>query len=284
MKLLGNISDKRLIIYVLIIIVCVVTIGIAVYFQFFYSSDMLTDINNENGESVESEEARNERLRTEFNLSFSNTIRKNSVEEKNIQRVDATRDIVYTIYEIDLYQENKYDINLNIPYLNIDSPAAKEINKEIDNIFGSKANDVIQSEYILSIYNLDYIAYLNDTILSILIKATLKEQDYPQRVIVKTYNYDIINNNIISLDDLLSKKNLDRTEVYNKTIKEIESVMKENELFAEAGYEVFKRDINDERYFPENTDTFFLDQNNYLYLIYAYGNNNFTSELDMIIF
>ncbi len=284
MKLLGNISDKRLIIYVLIIIICVVTIGIAVYFQFFYSSDMLTDINNENGESVESEEARNERLRTEFNLSFSNTIRKNSVEEKNIQRVDATRDIVYTIYEIDLYQENKYDINLNIPYLNIDSPAAKEINKEIDNIFGSKANDVIQSEYILSIYNLDYIAYLNDTILSILIKATLKEQDYPQRVIVKTYNYDIINNNIISLDDLLSKKNLDRTEVYNKTIKEIESVMKENELFAEAGYEVFKRDINDERYFPENTDTFFLDQNNYLYLIYAYGNNNFTSELDMIIF
>lgn len=284
MKLLGNISDKRLIIYVLIIIICVVTIGIAVYFQFFYSSDMLTDINNENGESVESEEARNERLRTEFNLSFSNTIRKNSVEEKNIQRVDATRDIVYTIYEIDLYQENKYDINLNIPYLNIDSPAAKEINKEIDNIFGSKANDIIQSEYILSIYNLDYIAYLNDTILSILIKATLKEQDYPQRVIVKTYNYDIINNNIISLDDLLSKKNLDRTEVYNKTIKEIESVMKENELFAEAGYEVFKRDINDERYFPENTDTFFLDQNNYLYLIYAYGNNNFTSELDMIIF
>lgn len=284
MKLLGNISDKRLIIYVLIIIICVVTIGIAVYFQFFYSNDMLTDINNENGESVESEEARNERLRTEFNLSFSNTIRKNSVEEKNIQRVDATRDIVYTIYEIDLYQENKYDINLNIPYLNIDSPAAKEINKEIDNIFGSKANDVIQSEYILSIYNLDYIAYLNDTILSILIKATLKEQDYPQRVIVKTYNYDIINNNIISLDDLLSKKNLDRTEVYNKTIKEIESVMKENELFAEAGYEVFKRDINDERYFPENTDTFFLDQNNYLYLIYAYGNNNFTSELDMIIF
>lgn len=40
----------------------------------------------------------------------------------------------------------------------------------------------------------------------------------------------------------------------------------------------------DKIYKIENTSTFFLDKDNYLYIIYAYGNNNFTSEMDIIIF
>ena len=34
----------------------------------------------------------------------------------------------------------------------------------------------------------------------------------------------------------------------------------------------------------ENTTNFFLDKDNYLYVVYAYGNSNFTSEMDIIIF
>ncbi len=283
MNILNSISNKRVIIYAVIAIICVIVIGIAVYFQFFYSKNIPINWNGSN-QVEESEEARYERLRTEFNLMFSNSVRKNSIEEKNIQRIDATKDIVYTIYQIDLYSEDKYDVNLNIPYLNIDSDVAKKINEEIDNLFGSKANDVVQSKNSMSIYNLDYVAYLNDDILSIVIKATLKEQDFPQRVIIKTYNYDILNNKEIYLGTLLLRKKLNKTDVYNKVINEINSVIAENEALAQEGYEVFKRDSNDKCYLLENTDTYFIDQNNYLYLIYAYGNNNFTSELDMVIF
>lgn len=188
------------------------------------------------------------------------------------------------MYQIDLYSENKYDINLNIPVININSVVAKNINKEIDNIFGTKANSVIQSKGSLSVYNLDYVAYLNDDILSLVIKATLKEQDYPQRVIIKTYNYNISTDKEVTLGSMLVKKNLNKNDVYNKVIEEIETVISNNKAFYELGYETFKRNKNDERYLPENTDTFFIDQNDYLYLIYAYGNNNFTSEMDMVIF
>lgn len=33
----------------------------------------------------------------------------------------------------------------------------------------------------------------------------------------------------------------------------------------------------------ENTDNFILGEKSHLYIIYAYGNNNFTSETDLII-
>ena len=37
-------------------------------------------------------------------------------------------------------------------------------------------------------------------------------------------------------------------------------------------------------YNVENTTEFFLGKDNFLYLIYAYGNDNYTSELDLVIF
>ena len=34
----------------------------------------------------------------------------------------------------------------------------------------------------------------------------------------------------------------------------------------------------------ENTENFFLTQDGYVYLVYAYGNNDYTNEMDIIIF
>lgn len=282
MNLIGSISNRRLILYAIIAIVCVVIIGIAVYFQFFYVANKQFNWTS-TGESETKEEVEYEKLKTNFYSIFNNSIRKVAGEGKNINKIDLSKDIVYTMYQIDLYSENKYDINLNLPVININHDNAKKINKEIDEIFGSKTNNVVQSKEALSVYNIDYVAYLKDDILSLVIKATLKELDYPQRVIVKTYNYNVVKNEEVSLGQLLVKKNLDKNEVYKKVIDEIDAVISENEALSKVGYEVFKRDKNDTRYLLENTDTFFIDQNDYLYLIYAYGNNNFTSELDMII-
>lgn len=283
MSFINNISSKRLILYALIIIICVVVIGIAVYFQFFYVEDKYMDWTDTQNPQTNLE-SEYEKLKTSFNSIFNNSIKKQDNNTVTVQKAEQTKDIVYTIYQVDIYSENKYDININLPALNINHENANKINKEIDQIFGAKANDVVQSKGTLSTYNLDYVAYLNGDILSLVIKATLKELDYPQRVIIKTYNYNISKNEEVTLGQFLVNKQLDKNDVYSSVIKEINTVISENEALAKVGYEVFKRDKNDTRYLLENTDTFFIDQNNYLYLIYAYGNNNFTSELDMVIF
>ena len=50
------------------------------------------------------------------------------------------------------------------------------------------------------------------------------------------------------------------------------------------GYNIFDRDYKSALYKMQNTTGFFLGEQGYLYLIYAYGNQNFTSEMDLIVF
>ena len=46
-----------------------------------------------------------------------------------------------------------------------------------------------------------------------MIRATLKEGSKPQRVIIKTYNYDLRNNKEISLAEVLKIEDLDEDQV-----------------------------------------------------------------------
>ncbi len=283
MTIMNSISNKRLVIYTAIAIACVIVIGVSVYFQFFYSADKHINWSSTQ-ENETPKDTEYENLKVKFNSIFNNTVKAHVGEQIEVNKIDQTKDIVYTTYEIKMFSENKYDINVNIPAINIDSETAKKINKEIDDIFGSKVNTVILSKDILSIYNLDYVAYLNDNILSLVIKATLKELDYSQRVIIKTYNYDISKDEEVTLGTFLAKKNLNKNDVYKRVTDEIEKVITNNEALAKVGFEVYRREKDDKIYLPENTEIFFIDENDYLYLIYAYGNNGFTSEMDMIIF
>ena len=48
------------------------------------------------------------------------------------------------------------------------------------------------------------------------------------------------------------------------------------------GYQVYKRDLKSDIYKAENVDNYFLGPNGSIYIIYAYGNTNFTTECDII--
>ena len=50
----------------------------------------------------------------------------------------------------------------------------------------------------------------------------------------------------------------------------------------ELGYDIYSRNLKDEIYKVENTSNYFWYEE-HLYLIYAYGNNNNTSEMDIVI-
>ena len=106
----------------------------------------------------------------------------------------------------------------------------------------------------------------------------------PQRIIIQTYNYDVEKDKILTIDDIIEYKGLNKEEMQNAVVDEIKKVNKEKESIREQGYNIFVRNLEDDMYKIENTPNFFLGKSNYLYLVYAYGNNNYTSEKDLIIF
>ena len=117
-----------------------------------------------------------------------------------------------------------------------------------------------------------------------MIKCTYKNGSNPQRKIIQTYNYDIDSNKLVDINEILSYKELNKEEVETKVLEKIKEENAEVKAFADQGYNVFVRNESDDMYRIENTPNFFLGENNYLYLVYAYGNNNYTSELDLVIF
>ena len=49
-----------------------------------------------------------------------------------------------------------------------------------------------------------------------------------------------------------------------------------------SGYQTYTRDLNDDIYKITNISTFFIGQDGKIRIVFAYGNNNFTSEMDII--
>ena len=166
----------------------------------------------------------------------------------------------------------------------IENKVTKKVNQEIYDTFAKTIIDIVQNSNTHTTFNLDYVAYVNNNILSLVIKCTYKNGSNPQRKIIQTYNYDVDNNKLVDINEVLAQKNLNKEELQTKIIDKIKKENEEVKAFAEQGYNVFVRNENDDMYKIENTPNFFLGKDNYLYLVYAYGNNNYTSEVDLVIF
>ena len=93
---------------------------------------------------------------------------------------------MYAAYNIQ--QENDFfNIDLNIPVINIKGDIPKEFNKITQEVFVKKANEVMENTNVSEkiIYSIDYAAYINGDILSVIIKSSLKQGNNPQRIIVQ---------------------------------------------------------------------------------------------------
>lgn len=278
--------DKRYYIYLAIVIICIIAIGIGVYAQIFYpnSENDVLMIGRDNNAIIQANEAEEE-AKSNFNTMFTNTLEytTQNIVNKAVRRY-SNKELVYTSNQYIKEEKDKYELNVNIPYLNIVSDNADKINAQIEQIFVSKLSQIVSAQQIdYTIYNIDYVAYVNSNIISLAIKATLKEGNNPQRVIITTYNYNTDNGNIVTLDELLNLKQTNKSSLQNKINKEIEEKSKNSEDLSNIGYSVYKRNPDDNMYKLENTTTYFLANNGYIYIIYPYGNNNNTSEYDLIV-
>ncbi len=268
-------DKKQVIILIAILLVCSIAIAIGIYAQITNSKITKTE--------EEKQQANYEDLKNNFDSIFTNTINKEGsakIENSNINYDD----IIETKYKVNEKKETKYNIVVEIPLFKKETETTKRINQEIFNTFGKKVVDIVKNNKTYTVYNLGYVGYINDNILSLVIKCTLKEGTTAQRTIIQTYNYNIDEDKLMTIEDIIQTKNLDKEKMQKQITEEITKLSKQNASFANQGYNVYVRNPNDDMYKLENTPNFFLGKNKTLYLVYAYGNNDYTSETDLIIF
>lgn len=275
------IRKKQLIIYISIIIVCIICVIIAFYVQFYARIDLgrLVGIDREQKFGQKTEE-QTLALETEFDQIFTNSLT-NVENQGDNKKKDNSKELVYVDLEKKETKLNSYDLEVHIPKINVDSPIIDEYNQDIQS-FIDKTNEVLESENQNIIYTVDYVANVQDGILSLMIKSNLKEGSNAQRVIVETYNYDLRNNKEISLEEVLAIEYLDKNDVQNRIDTKIAQEQRQVEDLKELGYNIYNRDTSSEQYKVENSKYFYLT-NNVLYIIYPYGNENYTSEMDLVI-
>lgn len=275
----NHIEKKNIAIYSIAVAVCILAL-IVVVCIIVLGNDFTNSIFGIKNRAMKTEEEE-AKLIAEFDTLFNNNVQygNNSIE---IKKKDSDKEAIYTGYEKKENNAGNYDIDLKIPYINIDLPGIEEYNQEIYDIFQAKAESVLASEDKNIIYTLEYQAYIEDNILSLIIRSTLKQGSQPQQVVVQTYNYDLKNEKGITLKDEIHHLNLNEEEVQNKIRSEIQKEQEQAESLQELGYTIFSRDVNSDIYNIDNTSLFFVHNQN-LYIIYAYGNNALTSEIDIIV-
>ena len=283
-RFVSKITGKRKVAFFLVLLlICILALSIGIYTQFFYkytATDPFLIGINLGAEKTKEEYAM---LEANFNALFTNELKVNS-EELDVNKIQGNNDIVYTGYNLKNEDETYYSIDLKVPVININTDIAKEINSEIKKEFHDKASTYMRQTEQNVVYSTDYAAYINEQILSIVIKASVKEGENPEKIIIKTYNYNILEDKKVSFDDMIKYKGTDGKIVQEKIKDEIKTAHDNAIIIAEQFGNMYNRDLNSEIYKVENTENYFLTQDGYVYVVYSYGNNEYTNVVDVIIF
>lgn len=278
-----NKPNKKLwILYLLIFLICVAGIGVALYYTGFQDENLGSVIGIQDDES-EKEDEYNE-LKQEFGTIFTNQIDIFQQMNNNIKKINDNYDLVATPFHYEKNEEN-LNINVYIPYINIDNESAKRFNQKITDEYKIKAESLVnQVSDIKVVYSVEYRAYLQNNILSLAIRSEFKEGDKYQKIIVDTFNYNIVENREVTIDEVLAIKSINSDDATNKIRNEIKKIQDQNQPLIENGYSFHQRDYTLDIYNISNVKQFLYGKNGMLYIIYAYGNDEDTSEMDVVIF
>lgn len=272
-----KIPKKRIIMYAVILLICVIAVIVVVGVQIL-GNDVVDNMFgiNKITKRTEEEEAS---LKANFENIFDNQIEDKG--EYKIQKVKQDENLVYTNYTKEDKNE-KHEIDVNLPYININNEETDNFNKEIENTFKGKAEEILKDSNQNIIYIVKYKAYVENNILSLVIYSDLKQNTSAQRVIVQTFNFDLKENKKLTLEDIIDSFDLKKADVQNKINTDIQKEQKKAEDLIKLGYNIFSRDINSDIYKVENASEYFVYNNN-IYIIFAYGNKRITSEKDIVI-
>ena len=214
-----GISKRGIIIYSIIIFICMIALLVAFYVQFYKRIDLsrLVGINQEEKFGNKSQDEIIE-LEADFVKLFNNTL-DNKEGNYNNKKTEIDKELVYTTFEKKETKVNSFDLEVHIPEINIKSEVVDEYNKEIKETFIDFVDKILQSENRNVIYTVDYTANIQNGILSVMIHSNFKEGTKAQKVIVKTYNYDLRNNKELKLQEVVGFEQLNENKIQDFIIE-----------------------------------------------------------------
>ena len=128
-----NLNIRKVFI-IIIFAICIIAITISAFIQ-------ITN-NSKKAENEENIVIDTTVLIENFNNIFENKVNYQN-NQINVSKEKYDKELVYTIYSNQEVKENFYELNVNIPYVNIDNENVKKINTEISNLFYNKAINVL---------------------------------------------------------------------------------------------------------------------------------------------
>ena len=215
----NKINKRRIIIYSIAIFACILAIVVIIGIQIL-GNDVVDNFFGVSKITKKTEEEEN-RLKANFDTLFQNQLENNSSCE--VKKIDKNKDIVYTNYENTDKSANNYEMNVNLPYINIKNQSVQDYNENIKNIFQAKAEEVLKSTNSNVIYTVKYEAYIENNILSLIIYSDLKQDSSAQRIIVQTFNFNLETNKELTLEDIIKIYELDEKTVQDKIDNEIKT-------------------------------------------------------------
>lgn len=272
--------------YILIGALCFLAIVAGIYAQFFVKDEDKNNVIIPTGNQTPTEETgekTQEEIKAQFTSLFTNVLNTGNYDTSTISKIDTSKDIVYSAYDITENNDN-YEVNIHLPVINISGEVPVGFNNITQTVFADKASEVLSNKGEKIIYQVNYVAYINGDILSLAINSTLKEGSNPQRIMVQTYNYNLATGEKVKIEDILSQKNLVQSEVQNKITDTVTRAKEEAEILVQSGYSVYSRDLGSDIYKLTNISNYLLGANGELYIIFAYGNQNHTSEMDIVLY
>lgn len=190
---------------------------------------------------------------------------------KNINKIDPNKDIVYTVEE---YKSTTNGDNYKYPAININSDDVKNINSEIEKLYGFKASDYKNNGFILSPETEEsgYKYYINGHILSLVVYNGGNDSVWSN-----VYNIDLRTQSKINSEALLQEKGLNKDDVIAKAYENAKNKMDEviendekavgsywDTMYPESEISRWKSELKDDInkltnvYFNENGDFYIL--------------------------
>ncbi len=272
-------NNKNILLKVIVgilIFICII-IGTCFIYLNFFSNDNSIQI----GKLKPKTEEQYSILENEFDRIFTNKLETENYDDSSINKEDNTKEIVYSYIKGQKNSPNNYDFDIHIPYINIKNENAKRINKEIEE-YKNKCAEILNSKNRKIIFNIDYCAYIDGDVLSLIIRSNLKEGVSAQKLSIKTYNYNLKTNQKVSFREMLRDKDISENFAQEKINKKIIEEQKRTEDLEALDINIYKRNIQNDIYKIQNVSEYFMHNGN-LYIIFAYGNTEITVEKDIVI-
>ena len=271
-------NNKLKIFYILILVVCIIAVMVTVVIQVSGGEQTISS-----GKLPELTESEIDKHKNDFYNIFQNKVNYLENNSYKISKVEANEEIIYVGYHNNESKINDFELDVNIPYININNNIIEKFNTQIKEIFEKKAKSILNSQNNNVIYTVNYSAYVSNNILSLIVRSTLKEGSNPQRDIIQTYNYNLTTQKEYTIDEMLEIKGITKKEANQKIKGEIKKAQEKSEELQNLGYSTYARDYTSDMYSINNVTEYFIGKDNALYIIYAYGNENNTNEMDVVV-